>query len=587
MQKDEIESLVMLRDMVNSIDNEFSSLDKTVLDKALTMLINKNKSDSIEEIEPEYMQVDLDVIRRRQEAENEEVKRIVNKLKKLNAASNYGASDCGVAQLFADLYPIHRYNSTAKDFYMFDGRKWVPDREGLLAKHDLKILCSALQIYAKETELEGYTKSIGRLNSNNKRRSVLADVKDNAAFATDQLDRNDYLLNVQNGTLDLSGEEPVLLPYTPDMLLSKICRAEYNPDADGAEWRKFISDVMMGDIEKSKYLQKIAGMALTGNVSEEKVFILYGPSTRNGKSTFCETLMYLENNYAVSMRPESLAQKKNVDSRQASGDIARLAGCRYCNIAEAPKRMPLDAGLVKNLTGRDGITARHLNEREFTFVPKLTMIMNTNHLPLISDDTVFSSGRIVVVEFLRHFDTDEQDVTLKERLCQPESLSGILNWCLEGWMLYKKEGLNLPQSVIAATEQYREDSDKLGAFMQECLVKAPGVNTAGKDVYTAYTRWCQDAGYGCENKNNFFSELKNKGIFKVSGTVGGKTVRNVVAGYIIRSEWAPADPKLLPSPGKDQVIDEPSPWSRPTTTPFDSKSAPKSASAGKQMRLKL
>lgn len=577
----------MLRDMVREIDNDFTSLDKTLLTKTLTMLIDKQTTDKIAENEPEYMRVDFNAIKMRQEAENEEDQRIVNKLKKLNAASSYGASDCGVAQLFADLYPIHRYNSTAKDFFVYDGKKWVPDREGLAAKHDLKILCNALQIYAKVTELEGYTKSIGRLSSNNKRRSVLADVKDNSAFSTDQLDQNDYLLNVQNGILDLSGKAPVLIPHTPDMLLSKICRAEYNPDADGTEWRKFIDDVMMGDVEKSKYLQKIAGIALTGNCAEEKFFILYGPSTRNGKSTFCETLAYMQNDYSVSMRPESLAQKRNVDSRQASGDIARLAGCRYCNIAEAPKRMPLDAGLVKNLTGRDGITARHLNEREFTFTPKLTMVMNTNHLPQISDDTVFSSGRIVVLEFLRHFNEDEQDVTLKERLCQPESLSGILNWCLEGWMLYKKEGLNTPQSVIVATEQYREDSDKLGAFVQECLAKAPEINTAGKDVYTAYTRWCQEAGYGCENKNNFFSELKNKGIFRASGTVGGKTVRNVVAGYTIRNEWVPVDPKFLPPAGRGRVIDEPSPWSRPTTTPFDDQSKPKSVPAGEQMRLEL
>lgn len=182
---------------------------------------------------------------------------------------------------------------------------------------------------------------------------------------------------------------------------------------------------------------------------------------------------------------------------------------------------------------------------------------------------------------------DEQDVTLKERLCQPASLSGILNWCLEGWYLYKEEGLNPPQSVVTATAQYREDSDKLGTFIQECLEVTPETNTAGKDVYTAYTRWCQDAGYGCENKNNFFSELKNKGIFKASGTVGGKTVRNVVAGYIIRSEWAPAAPMSLPPAGKERVINEPSPWSRPTTTPFDGQSTSKPVPAGEQMQLKL
>lgn len=53
-----------------------------------------------------------------------------------------------------------------------------------------------------------------------------------------------------------------------------------------------------------------------------------------------------------------------------------------------------------------------------------------------------------------------------------------------------------------------------------------------KDIYyEVYAQWCDDCGYGCENKSNFFSELKTKGIFASSGTVSGKTIRNVLKGY--------------------------------------------------------
>ena len=83
---------------------------------------------------------------------------------------------------------------------------------------------------------------------------------------------------------------------------------------------------MQDDKEKISYLQKIAGLSLTGNT--ETCFILYGSTTRNGKSTFCETLIHLLGDYAVTMKPESLAVRQNLDSRTASGDIARSAGCR-------------------------------------------------------------------------------------------------------------------------------------------------------------------------------------------------------------------------------------------------------------------
>lgn len=585
--------ITALKELVESLDNNvqnISTLDKEILTKVVSavtgvsMQVTSVQNDDIDVNEPEYMHVDIGEIRARRSAELVQIEKIVKKLESLDAIRYYGSSDSGLAQLYSDLYPIHRYNSTAKMFYLYDGTRWIPDHEGLSAKHDLKLLCKALLQYAEEISADNYTKAISKLGGSTKRNNVLIDIKDNSAFTTGDLDKNDYLLNVENGTLDLSGDRPILLSHHPDMLLSKICRVKYNPNAAGEEWKKFVDDIMLGEKEKIRYLQKIAGLALTGNTQEEKMFILYGPTTRNGKSTYCETLAYLEGEYAANVRPESLSQKNNVDSRQASGDIARLAGIRYCSVAEPRKRMVLDAGIVKNLTGRDGITARHLHEREFTFWPKMTMIMNTNHLPIISDDTLFSSGRVVVVEFLRHFEETEQDRTLKDRLSSPDSLSGILNWCLEGWCAYQKEGLEPPQSILDATAQYRMDSDKIGAFISECLLPNDSINTTGKDAYMAYTRWCQDAGYGVENKSNFFAELKNKGIFRASGTVEGKTVRNVITGYIIRQEWVATE--IVPSlsaTGQRRTIPNSAPWVHPTVTPFD-----KNASeTNKQMKLSI
>lgn len=87
-----------------------------------------------------------------------------------------------------------------------------------------------------------------------------------------------------------------------------------------------------------------------------------------------------------------------------------------------------------------------------------------------------------------------------------------------------------------ATDTYRTDRDKLGNFINECLIKMDK-NSKAKDVYEAYTKWCEDNGYGCENKGNFFAELKTKGLFMNSGTVEGKTVRNIVRGYTIETDF--------------------------------------------------
>ena len=458
-------------------------------------------------------------------------------LRKLHA-EQYETSDKGFGRLYAEIFKNkHRYNPSRKDFMLYDGKRWVDDVEGLSARAAAKELSDALIRYAVTVDTDGkYLKAVLPLCNIRNRNNMLQDSRDVYFFTNESLDINDYILNVQNGTLDLSGDIPIFTEHSSDMLLSKICNVNYEPTAICKEWNEFLNEIMQGDKEKIEYLQKIAGLSLTGNTAEETCFILYGSTTRNGKSSFCETLIYMLGDYALTMKPETLAVKQNIDSRQASGDVARLAGCRFCNASEPPKRMLFDTALLKSLLGRDSITARHLHQREFSFIPKFKLVINTNYLPTIIDDTVFSSGRINVISFDRHFEPPEQDKNLKNKLRYPEELSGILNWCIEGLKLYRENGLIPPKAVQNATDTYRNDSDKIGNFINECLTKTCR-NSRAKDVYEAYSEWCSDNGYGVENKGNFFAELKTKGLFFNSGTIGGRTVRNIVKGYTIEKEF--------------------------------------------------
>lgn len=464
-------------------------------------------------------------------------KSLIEILTELNAVQNYETNDKGFGSLFAEVFKDkHRYNPSIKDFMLYDGKKWVEDTEGLSARTDAKLLSDALLQYGSSLGDTDYLKAVTALCNIRNRNNMLQDSKDVYYFSNEELDTNDYILNLQNGTLDLSENEPKFKEHNPDMLLSKICNVAYDPNATCEEWNKFLREIMQEDNDKIRYLQKIAGLSLTGNTQEETCFILYGSTTRNGKSTFCETLIYLFGDYALTMKPESLAVKQNLDSRAASGDIARLAGCRFVNASEPPKRMLFDTALLKSLLGRDSITARHLHQREFSFIPKFKLVINTNYLPTITDDTVFSSGRINVISFDRHFEQYEQDKHLKDKLRSKRELSGILNWCIKGLQLYRKEGLEPPNAVQNSTEIYRNDSDKLGNFINECLTKT-GKNSKAKDIYEIYVKWCDDNGYGCENKGNFFAELKTKGLFMNSGTVEGKTVRNIVRGYTVEMDF--------------------------------------------------
>lgn len=148
--------------------------------------------------------------------------------------------------------------------------------------------------------------------------------------------------------------------------------------------------------------------------------------------------------------------------------------------------------------------------------------MNTNYLPIISDDTLFASGRINVITFDRKFSDDEQDKTLKTRLRESGNLSGILNWCLDGLKAFHKRGLTPTSAIMEATAEYRNDSYKIGRFLAECLEEA-GESITAKSAYAVYEEWCRACGYGCENQGNFFAALRTKNLMSKTGTVNRKT----------------------------------------------------------------
>jgi len=464
---------------------------------------------------------------------------LVEKLIELDAVKNYATNDKGSAELFSTVFKdVSRYNPTQKDWMCYNGIKWVADTEGMRAKRNAKELADTLLSYAvsnselDEKQRESYLKYASRLMNYRDRNTMINDAKDLNYFENEELDKEDFLLNCKNCVLDLSGDKPTILKHSADLLLSKVCNASYEPAAQCPLWKKTISEIMEDDVGKIKYLQKVFGVSLTGCTAEEELYFFFGGSTGNGKSTVCESALFILADYGAIISPETLAVKQNKDSRTASPDIAKLAGARLVIASEPPKRMIFDTSLVKTLTGRDRVTAGFLHQNEFSFTPEFKLILNTNYLPTITDNTIFKSGRVRVVSFNKHFGEREQNKKLKDDL-KAES-AGILNWMIEGLYLYRREGLTPPAAVQGSTEEYESDSDKIGRFVSECLVKSDK-NVSAKTVYETYLKWCSASGCGIENKGNFFTELKVKGIFAASGTVGGRTVRNVVKGYIVKS----------------------------------------------------
>ena len=450
-----------------------------------------------------------------------------------------------MATLYATIFKDRlRFNTTARQWYFYDGIIWREDTGGMQAANNAKLLADALIIYCTGIQDDktkaDFLKYISHYSKYSARKTLIDDAQSEMFISKKDFDLNTNLYNCLNGTLDLSTMR--FSSHDSQNMLSKLSNVIFDPSLKSERFEKFISEIMCGNEQKIRYLQKSLGYALTADNNLETCWLWYGATTRNGKGTLAETIAYMHGNtggYAMAIAPETLAQRKVKDTRQASGDIARLDGCRFLNASEPPKRMLFDSALLKTLLGRDTITARHLYEREFEFIPQFKLFINTNYLPVIGDDTLFTSGRINVLTFDKHFELNEQDASLKDTLKQADNISGIFNWCLDGLKMYREEGLSPPECVVSATRQYRESNDKIQNFIDDCLEPTPGINVGAGTVYKVYAMWCRENGFGTDSKRSFFDELKNKNLLSATGKVNGATVHNVIMGYTLVEDEIP------------------------------------------------
>jgi len=452
----------------------------------------------------------------------------------------YGWNDIGNGNLFADWYKdVARYVPERKAWFCYDGRVWQPDVGGVKVMEWCKNLAGTLTNYAlsidDEKTKKDYISFISCWQRRARRETILKDAATVYPAYWKAFDADPMLFNCLNGTLNLETRE--FKNHNPAQMLTKISGVNYIPDARCERWERFVSEVMERDEEKALFLQKALGYSLTGDTRHECFFILYGPSSRNGKGTAMESIITMLGDYGRSAKPETISQRPTANGGNPSEDIARLSGARFVNVSEPDKKMVLSAALVKTLTGNDTITARFLHENSFEYRPQFKLFINTNHLPTVTDTTLFSSGRVKVIPFEHHFTEAERDPGLKAQLAKPESLSGILNWCLDGLWLMNETGLDVPEAVQIATDEYKQHSDKMGRFLSEEMEADPLAEARTEEVYTRYQQWCIRNGHGVDNMWNFKSMLENVTTVKRKRPQGeGKAANplSVVLGYKLR-----------------------------------------------------
>jgi putative DNA primase/helicase len=313
------------------------------------------------------------------------------------------------------------------------------------------------------------------------------------AVAAADLDADPWVLNVLNGTLDL--RTGTLRPHDRADLITKLAPVEYRPGCRCERLERFLASACGGDPALVAFLQVVAGYTLTGDTSEEKLFLVYGPEA-SGKTTFLEMLRAALGEYARTVQADLLTKAR--DSRgggAASPELAALAGARMAAGSEMEQGRELAEALAKNLTGGEHITARHLYAEHFDFAPQFKLWLALNHLPRVSADDGAIWRRILRIGFEHTVPAGQRDKTLKPYLRDPNGgAPAVLAWAVEGCLRWQREGLVIPEAVSRSTSAYRAESDPLATFMEDALVFNPDAWTPWGDVWAAYNEHAAENG---------------------------------------------------------------------------------------------
>ena len=426
-----------------------------------------------------------------------------------------------------------RYVTERKCWYVFNGSYWEPDVGSLKVMELCKKLGYAMVTFANsQSKGDDVTlvKKALRWHSRRHREIVLRDAASVNPLSINDFDDDPYLFNTNNGTLDL--RDGIFREHYPLDLITRCADFEYDNSAGNERFEQFIDEITSGDRERAVYLQKALGYALCGHNSEECLFILYGATTRNGKSTLMESVINVMGSYACASNPETVAIRQS-NSGAPSEDVARLKGVRLVNISEPPQSLVFNAARVKTMTGSDTLNARFLHENSFDFKPEFKMYINTNHLPVVNDQTLFTSGRLHIIPFERHFEPHEQDRHLKEYFAEKEVKSAIGMWLVEGYFRYLGTDLAPPESVRNATDEYAAASDKIRQFIDERLTPSPGEATPTSVVYREYRNWALGNGMQPLAQNKFSERLKQYGEIKNKRIPGYRG--SVLIGYRVNN----------------------------------------------------
>lgn len=419
-------------------------------------------------------------------------------------------TELGNARRIVRLHGKDMRYSAARGWVIWDGKRWKPDDTGEADRRSQAAIVSMLDD-AKTMGASEDAESLVKWAIKSQKAGVieaslrLARTQAAVALTPAAFDRHPYLLNVENGTLDLRTGE--IRAHRQEDLITKLCPVKYDPAAFSPLWQQTV-EKFLPDPEIRSFVQRYLGSCLTGDPSDQ-AFAVFCGGGGNGKTTILETATRILGDYFVGTPFSTLTAKR--DQSGSTADLASLAGARFVLAAEPPERITLNASTVKYLTGGDTITARLLYRDFFSFVPEFKLALMTNYRPNIEENSHAIWRRVHLVPFGVRIPDSDRIEGFKERIWE-EGREGAFRWLVEGCMEWQTERLNPPDAIRAANAEYRSEEDEFGSFIEEKTAEIAGSVTRASALVSAYNKWAKENGADGMSAKALAGKLRQRGL---------------------------------------------------------------------------
>jgi putative DNA primase/helicase len=403
-----------------------------------------------------------------------------------------------------------RYTAAWGHWSIWNGQYWVKD-ETLYVFHLARTICD--EAVANMGYSPGRLRIAKAQTVDAVERLTRADRR--YAATVDQWDKDPWLLTTPGGVIDL--RTGMRRPARREDYMTKTTACA--PGGDCPQWRSFLSRITDGDKGLQRYLQKMAGYALTGVTKEQALFFLYGTGA-NGKSVFLKTIAGVMEDYAMTTPIETFIASFN---EHHPTEIAGLRGARLVTAVEPEEGRQWAESKIKMLTGGDPVPARLMRQDFFTFTPQFKLIIAGNHKPGLRSVDEALRRRFRLLPFTVTVPVSERDAELADKLC--DERGGILQWMIEGCLLWQKEGLLVPDTVRVATDGYLDGEDLFSQWIEDGCEKEGSQWTSVTDLFGNWILWCETNREYVGTKKRFSENLQNHGFERDRKRVEEKLVR--------------------------------------------------------------